>query len=64
MRINSTEEISIKGDPKKDQRLSNIKNYYCFKLLSAFGQVSEHEHTVLINECQPKYDITIKTILY
>ena len=33
MRINYIEEISIKSDPKKDQRLSNIKIYYCFELL-------------------------------
>ena len=33
MRVNSIQEISIKHDPKNNQRLSNIKNYYCFKLL-------------------------------
>ena len=31
MKINYIEEISIKCDAKKDERLSNIKYYYCFK---------------------------------
>ena len=33
MRTTYKEEISIKSDLKKDERLSNINNYYCFKLL-------------------------------
>ena len=33
MRINYIEEITIKSDAKEDERLSNMKNYYCFKLL-------------------------------
>ena len=33
MRIKSIEEISIKNNANKDERLSNIKNYCCFKLL-------------------------------
>ena len=33
MRINYIEKISSKSDAKKDERLSNIKSYYCFKLL-------------------------------
>ena len=33
MRINYIKEISIKSDPENDQRLSNIKNYYCLESL-------------------------------
>ena len=33
MRITFIEEIKIKSDAKKDERLSNIEKYYCFKLL-------------------------------
>ena len=33
MRMNYIEEIYIKGDAKTDERISNIKNHYCFKLL-------------------------------
>ena len=57
MGINSIQEISIKGDTKNHQRLSNIKNYYCFKFLSGFGQFSGHDHTVLVNEYQRKCDV-------
>ena len=52
MRFNYQEEISIKSDQKRDQGLSNIKNYYCFVLLSAFAQFSGHDHAILINEYQ------------
>ena len=31
MKISYIEEISIKSDPKKDLRLSNIKHYYCLE---------------------------------
>ena len=42
---------------KKDEIISNIKNYYCFVLLLAFGQFPGHDHTILVNEHQQKYDV-------
>ena len=39
------------------EMLSDIKNYYWFILLLAFGQFSGHDHTVLINEYQRNYDV-------
>ena len=42
---------------KKDEILSNIKDYYYFILFLAFGQFSDHDHTILINEYQWNYDV-------
>ena len=39
------------------EMLSDIKNYYWFILLLAFGEFSDHDHTVLINEYQRNYDV-------
>ena len=48
MRINYTGEISSKCDVKKDERLSNIKYSYSFRLLKTFDQFSRHHHTISI----------------
>ena len=56
IRLNYIEEISIKSAGKKKEIVQISKNLLPYIIVSTFRKVPGHDHTLLTNECQRKYD--------
>ena len=53
---------------QKGWKIITYQKLFCFILLKAFGQYSDHDQTILINEYQGTYDLVwpicyIKTLI-